>query len=69
MEKADAPNQIMRIAERFGIYDRERLNMEAPVYGSLAEWVQSFAPEAPQGDAETSDGIEPELQEEGNRNG
>jgi hypothetical protein len=30
-EKRNRPNQMMRIAERLGMYDRTKLNMEAPV--------------------------------------
>jgi hypothetical protein len=30
-EKRDAPNQMMRIAERLGMYDRTKLNMNAKV--------------------------------------
>jgi hypothetical protein len=31
LEKQDAPHQMMRITERLGLYDRTKLNMEAPV--------------------------------------
>ena len=31
LEKRDMPNQMMRIAERLGMYDRTQLNMEANV--------------------------------------
>ena len=31
LEKRDRPNQLMRIAERLGVYDRTKLNMEADV--------------------------------------
>jgi len=31
LEKRDAPNQMMRIAERLGLYDRTKLNMKARV--------------------------------------
>jgi len=30
-EKRDAPNQMMRICERLGFYDRTKLNMDAAV--------------------------------------
>jgi hypothetical protein len=30
-EKRDTPNQMMRICERLGFYDRTKLNMEAKV--------------------------------------
>lgn len=31
LEHQEQPNQMMRIAERLGMYDRTRLNMNAPV--------------------------------------
>lgn len=31
LEKRNAPHQMMRIAERLGLYDRTGLNMAAPV--------------------------------------
>lgn len=31
LEKRNAPNQMMRIAERLGMYDCTKLNMNAPV--------------------------------------
>jgi hypothetical protein len=31
LEKRGMPNQMMRIAERFGVYDHSRLDMEADV--------------------------------------
>ena len=31
LEKRDAPHQMMRICERLGLYDRTKLNMDAPV--------------------------------------
>jgi len=37
MEKTNRPSQMMRICERIGLYDREKLNMDAPVYGSFRE--------------------------------
>lgn len=30
-EKRNTPNQMMRISERLGMYDRRKLNMDAPV--------------------------------------
>lgn len=32
LEKIERPNQMMRIMERLGEYDRTRLDMDAPVY-------------------------------------
>lgn len=31
LERRKAPHQMMRIAERLGMYDRTKLNMKAPV--------------------------------------
>ena len=42
MEKEGFSNQMVRIAERLGMYDHQALDMEAPVYGSLSEWVASY---------------------------
>lgn len=40
-EKQDRPTQAMRIGERLGLYDRHALDMGAPVYGTLQEWVRA----------------------------
>lgn len=32
LERADNPNQMMRISERLGLYDRTKLQMDAPVF-------------------------------------
>lgn len=37
LEKMNAPHQMMRIAERLGMYDRRKLDMTAPVFGSFSE--------------------------------
>jgi len=37
LEHMDEPNQMMRIAERVGLYDRRKLNMDAPVFTSTDE--------------------------------
>jgi hypothetical protein len=39
LEREDRPNQMMRIAERLGLYDRTALVMDSPVPESLDEWV------------------------------
>ena len=39
LEKQDRPHQMMRIAERIGMYDRTKLDMDAPVCGSLDEFI------------------------------
>jgi hypothetical protein len=41
LEKEGMPGQMMRISERLGLYDRDRLDMQAPVYESLTAWVHA----------------------------
>ncbi|PPG15033.1 hypothetical protein C5C11_03785 [Rathayibacter rathayi] len=41
LEREDNPTQGMRIAGRLGIYKRDHLDPEAPVYDSVAEWVEA----------------------------
>jgi hypothetical protein len=36
MEKLNRPNQLMRIYERLGGYDRTKLKMDAPVFDTFA---------------------------------
>jgi hypothetical protein len=43
LEKDDAPNQAMRMAERLGLYNPETMDMTAPVAGSLVEFVNHHA--------------------------
>lgn len=45
MEKEGRANQPTRIAERIGLYDRTQLDMDAPTYPSMQDWVDSYAPE------------------------
>jgi hypothetical protein len=40
LESIERPNQMMRIAERLGLYDRRKLDMTAPVVRSAAEFVR-----------------------------
>jgi len=42
LEKMDQPNQMMRIMERIGMYDRTKLDMNAPVYESTEEMVEVY---------------------------
>lgn len=39
LEKNNKPHQMMRIAERFGAYDRTKLDMNAPVYDDPDEYI------------------------------
>jgi hypothetical protein len=39
LEKQRTPNQLMQIGERLGLYRPQEMNLDAPVYGSLPEWV------------------------------
>ena len=43
LERLERPNQMMRIAERLGLYDRRRLDMNAPVYPDFDAWIRSEA--------------------------
>lgn len=47
LERIGRPNQMMRIAERIGMYDRTKLDMAAPVYRTRAEFVRGHAYNAP----------------------
>lgn len=39
LEKLERPNQMMRIAERLGFYDRRKLKMDAPVFDTIGQFV------------------------------
>lgn len=41
MEKEERPNNPMRVAERLGIYDHTRLDMDAPVYDTAQDWIDA----------------------------
>ena len=41
LEKLDQPNQMMRIAERIGLYDRRELEMESPVFDSGDDFIEA----------------------------
>jgi hypothetical protein len=41
LEKMERPSQMMRIAERLGMYDRTKLDMAAPVFESFDEMVEA----------------------------
>lgn len=43
LEHMERPNQLMRIYERIGGYDRTKLNMAAPVYKSTAAFIRAHA--------------------------
>ena len=43
MEHMEQPNQMMRISERLGAYDRTKLNMDAPVFESADEMIEEYA--------------------------
>lgn len=45
MEAAETPNQIMRVAERIGRYDPEKMDRSAPVARSFIEFRQHHAAE------------------------
>lgn len=39
LEKNGAPNQMMRIAERLGMYDHTKLHMDAPVFDNASDMI------------------------------
>ena len=39
LEKIERPNQMMRIAERLRLYDRTRLQMDAPVFDEPDDFI------------------------------
>jgi hypothetical protein len=41
MEKEGRSSQMMRIAERFGLYDREKIDMKAPVFDTFDAMVKA----------------------------
>jgi hypothetical protein len=41
LEHMDNPNQMMRIAERLGIYDRFKLEMNSPVFTHSDDFINS----------------------------
>jgi hypothetical protein len=45
LEKQNMPNQMMRIAERLRLYDRTKLDMDAPIYNNQKEWAAQFKEE------------------------
>lgn len=48
LEHMQQPNQLMRIYERIGGYDRTKLKMTAPVYRSTAAFVTAHRQRQPQ---------------------
>lgn len=41
LEKMERPNQMMRIAERLGLYDRSKLKMDAPVFEDMEQFIEA----------------------------
>jgi hypothetical protein len=41
LERLDRPNQMMRISERLGLYNRRKLDMDAPVYRTPTAFVRA----------------------------
>ena len=39
LERLNLPNQMMRIAERLGFYDRSKVDMDAPVFRTAAAMI------------------------------
>lgn len=41
LEKINAPNQMMRIAERLGMYDYKKLEMNSPIFDTTQEFIKA----------------------------
>ena len=41
LESMELPNQMMRIAERLSMYDRRKLEMDAPVFDSPNKFIEA----------------------------
>lgn len=41
LEHLEKPNQMMRIAERVGMYDRTKLQMDAPVFDNESDFIDA----------------------------
>jgi hypothetical protein len=41
MEKEGRSSQMMRIAERLGMYDHTKLDMDAPIYDSFDDMIDA----------------------------
>ncbi len=46
LEKMGYPNQMMRISERLGAYDRTKLDMDAPVFDDVEDMVEAHEEQA-----------------------
>lgn len=46
-ENDGAPGQTVRMAERLGLYDQSRMNLDAPVYDSISAWVRAHNEPSP----------------------
>ena len=41
LEKLDRPNQMMRVGAAFGVYQRDKMNMSAPVCDTVDEFIEN----------------------------
>jgi hypothetical protein len=41
LERMEQPSQMMQICERIGLYDARKLDMDAPVFDSLEDWIEA----------------------------
>lgn len=58
LEKLEQPNQMMRICERLGLYDRTKLDMEQPVFDTVREFIKHHG--GKRGKATKPPAVEPE---------
>lgn len=47
LEKLERPSQMMRISERLGMYDRTKLDMDAPVFDTFKEMIAAQEADRP----------------------
>jgi len=46
LEHMERPNQMMRLCERLGLYDRTKLHMDSPVYETAENFVEAYYDQA-----------------------
>lgn len=46
LERMNRPNQLMRIAQRLGVYKPQLLDMDAPVFDNTTQFIAHFADQA-----------------------
>jgi hypothetical protein len=63
MEKEGFSHQMVRIGERIGAYDLTKMNLDAPVYPSLAAWARAARGDDEEGEYEHCDVVSDECED------